>query len=102
MVAASDSGKSMVASRSFLDVSQCGEAINAHRNDQLRQDDLYESGKGYRSAHSNSGSELVSSSNDCISTISSSEGQSPEVYLPGLVIHIVPVKNDTSRCRRQL
>ncbi|TVU36169.1 hypothetical protein EJB05_18088 [Eragrostis curvula] len=100
MVAASDGGKCMAVSRGFLDVSHGGEVIDAHRDDQFREDDLYECGKEYRSPHSNNGSELISSSNDCISTISSSEGQSPEVYIPGLVIHIVPVKKGTSSMQK--
>ncbi|GJM92180.1 hypothetical protein PR202_ga08619 [Eleusine coracana subsp. coracana] len=96
MVAASDGRKCTVPSRNVLDVSHCGEVINAQRDDQLREDDLYECGEGYRSDPSNNGSELISSSNNRIGTTSSSEGQSPEVYLPGLVIHIVPVKKGTS------
>ncbi|KAK3162737.1 hypothetical protein QOZ80_1BG0093140 [Eleusine coracana subsp. coracana] len=96
VVAASDGRKCTVPSRNLLDVLHCGEAINAQRDDQFREHGLYECGKGYRSASSNNGSELISSSNDRIGTTSSSEGQSPEVYLPGLVIHIVPVKKGTS------
>uniref|UniRef100_A0A0A9B510 Fungal lipase-type domain-containing protein n=1 Tax=Arundo donax TaxID=35708 RepID=A0A0A9B510_ARUDO len=96
LTAVSDGGKCMVASRSFLDVSHCTEASNAHRDGQFRKDDLHECGRGYRPPHSNNGTELSSFSNDRVITISSSEGQLPEVYLPGLVIHIVPVKKGTS------
>ncbi|XP_062207788.1 uncharacterized protein LOC133909388 isoform X2 [Phragmites australis] len=96
MIAVSDGGKCMVASRDFLDASHCGEANNAHRDGQFREDDLYEYDRGYRSPHSNNGTGLTPTSNEHISTISSSEGQMPEVYLPGLVIHIVPVQKGTS------
>jgi hypothetical protein len=97
MVAGSEGGKRIIASCSSLDVPHCEEAINApHRDDRLREDDLYEFGKGCIWSHSNNGSELISYSDNHTNTISTSEGQSPEVYLPGLVIHIVPVKKGTS------
>ena len=35
-------------------------------------------------------------------TINLSEGQSPEVYLPGLIVHIVPVKNGTYPLQKTL
>lgn len=89
-------GRCIVASRDSLDISHCGEAGNAHRDGQFQESGLFECGEGYRLSHLNNGSELRSASNDHISTISSSEGQSPEVYLPGLVVHVVPVKKSTS------
>ncbi|PUZ53463.1 hypothetical protein GQ55_5G054000 [Panicum hallii var. hallii] len=96
MTTASDGGKCIVVSRGFSDVSHCGEASSAHRENGIREGDFYERGEGYRLPRFNNGTELTSASNDHISTISSSEGQSPEVYLPGLVVHVVPVKESTS------
>ncbi|RCV28594.1 hypothetical protein SETIT_5G415900v2 [Setaria italica] len=92
MTTASDGGKCIVAPRGSLDVSHCRES----RDDQFQEDYFYECGEGYRLSRLNNGTELTSASNDHISTISSSEGQSPEVYLPGLVVHVVPVKKSTS------
>lgn len=91
----SDGRKSMVASRGFMDVSHCGEG-NAHIDSQFREDDLYECVGAYRSPRSNDDPGLMSASDVRIITINSSEGQSPEVYLPGLVVHVVPVKKGAS------
>lgn len=91
MTTASDGGKCIFEPRGFLDVSHCRES----RDGQFQEDDFYECGEGYRLSRLNNGTELTSASNDHISTISSSEGQSPEVYLPGLVVHVVPVKKST-------
>ncbi|CAO2172413.1 unnamed protein product [Urochloa humidicola] len=96
MITDSDGGKCVVASRGFLDVSHCREASNADRDGRFGEDDFCECGEGYRLSRLNNVSELTSASNDHISTLSSSEGQSPEVYLPGLVVHVVPVKKSTS------
>jgi len=96
MTTASDGGKCTVVSRGFSDVSHSGEASSAHRENGIREDDFYERGEGYRLPRFNNDTELTSASNDHLSTVSSSEGQSPEVYLPGLVVHIVPVKKSTS------
>ena len=96
MTTASDGRKCIVVSRGFSDVSHSGEASSAHRENGIREGDFYERDEGYRLPRFNNGTELTSASNDHISTISSSDGQSPEVYLPGLVVHIVPVKKSTS------
>ncbi|KAL6616546.1 hypothetical protein ACP70R_038816 [Stipagrostis hirtigluma subsp. patula] len=100
MTVVSDGGRCTVDSRGVLDVPHSAEASNTNRDDKLQEDDLYECDTGYRSPHSNNGSELSSAPNDQICTASLSEGQSPEVYLPGLVIHIVPVKKDTSPLKK--
>ncbi|KAJ1286666.1 hypothetical protein BS78_03G369500 [Paspalum vaginatum] len=97
----SDGRQHTVASHCFLDVSHGGEG-NTHRDSQFREDDSYEFGGGYRSLHSNNDPELLSAANDNISTVSSSEGQSPEVYLPGLVVHVVPVKKGTSPSQKTI
>lgn len=94
MTTGSDGRKSIVASHGIMDVSHCGEG-NAHIDSQFREDDLYDCG-GPPHSHSNDGPGLMSASDDHIVTISSSEGQSPEVYLPGLVVHVVPVKKGAS------
>lgn len=91
----SDGRKSVVASCGFMDVSHRGEG-NPHINSHFLEDGLCECGGGHISPHSNDGPGLTSASDDCIITISSSEGQSPEVYLPGLVVHVVPVKKGAS------
>ena len=96
MTTASDGRKCIVVSRGFSDVSHSGEASSAHRENGIREGDFYERDEGYRLPRFNNGTELTSASNDHISTISSSDGQSPEVYLPGLVVHVVPVKKSTS------
>jgi hypothetical protein len=101
MTTVSDGRKSMVAYRGFMDVSHCGEG-NAHVDSQFREDDLYECGGAYRSPHSNDGPGLMSASDDHMITISSSEGQSPEVYLPGLVVHVVPVKKGASPLQKTI
>ncbi|KAG0540581.1 hypothetical protein BDA96_03G421400 [Sorghum bicolor] len=101
MTTVSDGRKSMVASCGFMDVSHCGEG-NAHIDSQFREDDLYECGGAYRSPHSNDGPGLMSASDDHVITISSSEGQSPEVYLPGLVVHVVPVKRGASPLQKTI
>lgn len=95
MATFSDGRKYTVASHGFLDASHCGEG-NGHGDSQFREDDLCECGGGFRSAHSHNVPELMFASNDHISTISSSEGLSPEVYLPGLIVHVVPVKKGSS------
>ncbi|KAL6840346.1 hypothetical protein ACP4OV_030156 [Aristida adscensionis] len=95
MTIISDGEKCTVDSCVVLNVSHSGEASNTHGDDKFQKDCLYKSAGGCRSPHSNNGTELASAPNDQICTISSSEGQSPEVYLPGLVIHIVPVKKGT-------
>ncbi|ONM35523.1 Sn1-specific diacylglycerol lipase alpha [Zea mays] len=91
----SDGRKSVVASCGFMDVSHRGEG-NPHINSHFLEDGLFECGGGHISPHSNDGPGLTSASDGCIITISSSEGQSPEVYLPGLVVHVVPVKKGAS------
>jgi hypothetical protein len=91
----SDGRKSVVASCGFMDVSHRGEG-NPHINSHFLEDGLCECGGGHISPHSNDGPGLTSASDGCIITISSSEGQSPEVYLPGLVVHVVPVKKGAS------
>ncbi|KAF8664887.1 hypothetical protein HU200_054201 [Digitaria exilis] len=96
MATANDGGRCIVASRDSLDISHCGEAGNAQGDGQFQESGLFECDEGYRLSHLNNGSELRSASNDHISTIRSSEGQPPEVYLPGLVVHVVPVKKSTS------
>jgi len=96
MTTASDGRKCIAVSRGFSDVSHSGEASSAHRENGIREGDFYERDEGYRLPRFNNGTELTSASNDHISTISSSDGQSPEVYLPGLVVHVVPVKKSTS------
>ncbi|CAD6228680.1 unnamed protein product [Miscanthus lutarioriparius] len=101
MTTVSDGRKSMVAYRGFMDVLHCGEG-NAHVDSQFREDDLYECGGAYRSPHSNDGPGLMSASDDHMITISSSEGQSPEVYLPGLVVHVVPVKKGASPLQKTI
>lgn len=93
-------GKCMVASRSVLDVSHSGEPSNAYRDGNFPDDDLNECGRGYRSPRSNNGTELSSAPNDHMCAISLSDGQ--EVYLPGLIIYIVPVKNGTSSLQKTL
>uniref|UniRef100_A0A0E0JSA4 Uncharacterized protein n=1 Tax=Oryza punctata TaxID=4537 RepID=A0A0E0JSA4_ORYPU len=90
-----DRGKCMAASCSVLDVPHFGEPSNVCGNGKFSEDDLNECSREYRLPHSNDGTELSIDPND-LRTISLPEGQSPEVYLPGLVIHLVPVKNDTS------
>ncbi|PNT73388.1 hypothetical protein BRADI_2g57770v3 [Brachypodium distachyon] len=85
--------KCVVASHSVMTASQPGEPSNVYR------DDLNECG---RSPHSNNGIELASAPNDHVCTISLSEVQSTEVYLPGLIIHIVPVKKGTSPLQKTL
>ncbi|VAH82676.1 unnamed protein product [Triticum turgidum subsp. durum] len=87
--------KLTVASRGVLDDAPSGEPSYAYRDDKFSQAGLDESGSSYRLPHSNNGTEL-SSAPDHTCTISLSEGQSPDVYLPGLIIHIVPIKNGTS------
>ncbi|KAF0919729.1 hypothetical protein E2562_031072, partial [Oryza meyeriana var. granulata] len=90
-----DRGKCMAASCSVLDVPRFGEPGNACTNGKSSEDDLNECSREYRIPHSNDGTELSIDPND-LRTISLPEGQSPELYLPGLVIHLVPVNKDTS------
>uniref|UniRef100_A0A0D9V936 Uncharacterized protein n=1 Tax=Leersia perrieri TaxID=77586 RepID=A0A0D9V936_9ORYZ len=90
-----DRGKCMADSCSVLDVPHFGEPSNACRNGVSSETDLNECSREYRLPCSNDDTELSVDPND-LRTISLPEGQSPEVYLPGLVIHLVPVKNDTS------
>uniref|UniRef100_I1NUB9 Uncharacterized protein n=1 Tax=Oryza glaberrima TaxID=4538 RepID=I1NUB9_ORYGL len=90
-----DRGNCMAASCSVLDVPHFGEPSNACGNGKSSEDDLNECSREYRLPHSNDGTKLSIDPND-LRTISLPEGQSPEVYLPGLVIHLVPVKNHTS------
>uniref|UniRef100_J3L6T0 Uncharacterized protein n=2 Tax=Oryza brachyantha TaxID=4533 RepID=J3L6T0_ORYBR len=90
-----DGGKCMAASCSILDVPHFGEPSNAHGNGKSSEYNFDECSIEYRPPHSNDGTGLSIAPYD-LHTISLPEGQSPEVYLPGLVIHLVPVKNDTS------
>ncbi|CAM0884151.1 unnamed protein product [Alopecurus aequalis] len=88
--------KLTVASRGVLDVAHSGEPSDPYRDGKFPEADLDESGRSYNLPPSDNGSELSSAPNDQMSTQSLSEGQSPEVYLPGLIVHIVPVKNAVS------
>ncbi|XBI67149.1 hypothetical protein VPH35_046558 [Triticum aestivum] len=90
-----------VASRGVLDGAPSEEPSDAYRHDKFPEAGLDESGSSFRLPHSNNGAEL-SSAPDHTCTISLSEGQSPDVYLPGLIIHIVPIKNGTSPLRKTL
>ncbi|KAG8054329.1 hypothetical protein GUJ93_ZPchr0001g31284 [Zizania palustris] len=92
---AGDGGKYMAASCSVLDVPHSGEASDAYGNGNFPEDDLNKCSREYRLPHSNDDVELSFTPND-LRTLSLSEGQSSEVYLPGLIIHIVPIKNGTS------
>uniref|UniRef100_A0A8I6X5I1 Fungal lipase-like domain-containing protein n=2 Tax=Hordeum vulgare subsp. vulgare TaxID=112509 RepID=A0A8I6X5I1_HORVV len=93
--------KLTVASHGVLDGAPSGEPSDAYRDGKFPEAGLDESGSSYRLPHSNDGTEL-SPAPDHICTTSLSEGQSPEVYLPGLIIHIVPIKNGTSPSRKTL
>ncbi|KAF7038982.1 hypothetical protein CFC21_049069 [Triticum aestivum] len=93
--------KLTVASRGVLDGAPSGEPSDAYRDDKFPEAGLDESESSYRLPHSNNSAEL-SSAPDHTCIISLSEGQSPDVYLPGLIIHIVPIKNGTSPLRKTL
>ncbi|KAL5229241.1 hypothetical protein ABZP36_017506 [Zizania latifolia] len=89
-----DGEKYMAGSCSVLDVPHSGEASN-YGNGNFPEDDLNKCSREYRLPRSNDDIELSFTPND-LTTISLSEGQSSEVYLPGLIIHTVPIKNGTS------
>jgi hypothetical protein len=81
-------------------VAHSEEPSDANRNGKFPEAVLDESGRSCRLPHSNNGSDVSSAPNDHVCTVSLSEGQSPEVYIPGLIVHIVPVKDGTSPWRK--
>lgn len=94
--------KITVPSHGVLDVAHSGERSDACRDGNFPEVDLDVSGRSYRLPHSNNGSDLSSVPNDHMCTTSLSGEQLPEVYIPGLIVHIVPVKSDTSPLRKTL
>jgi hypothetical protein len=80
-------------------VAHSEEPSDANRNGKFPEAVLDETGRSCRLPHSNNGSDVSSALNDHVSL---SEGQSPEVYIPGLIVHIVPVKDGTSPWRKTL
>jgi hypothetical protein len=91
-----------VASRGVLDVTHSGEPGDAYIDAKFPEVDLDDSVSSHQLPHSNNGSELSSAPNAHMCTASLSEGQSPEVYIPGLIIHVVPIKNGASPLRKTL
>uniref|UniRef100_A0ACD5WIU4 Uncharacterized protein n=2 Tax=Avena sativa TaxID=4498 RepID=A0ACD5WIU4_AVESA len=94
--------KITVPSHGVRDVAHSGGPSDTYRDGKFPEADLDESVSSYRLPNSNNGSELSSAPSNHICAVSLSEGQSPEVYLPGLIVHIVPVKNGTSPLRKTL